>query len=80
MKELGITGVRVDGLLEEAQKIRAELDKVADADTSPRTIPVRSVLPDAPVEANILVPPGWQPAPAGSGRDERRFPRAPGTG
>jgi hypothetical protein len=60
MKSIKVTGVRVDALLQEAQKIQAELGKAATAQVSAEPIPVRSVLPDAPVGEEVVVPPGWE--------------------
>jgi hypothetical protein len=79
MKEMKITGVRMDGLLQEAKQIQAELQTAATAQETPEPVSVRSILDDAPVGAEVMVPFGWELAKNGItkvGNDEA--PRIPG--
>ena len=69
MRELGIKGIEVPGLLKDARRIAAALARGAEDAESPTTWrSVREVLADAPVAPDVVVPAGWVITTRGLGR------------
>lgn len=61
LRELGVKGVRVDGLISEARRVRKGIEHAIDGIAPPPgAIPIQETLEDAPTSEGVVVPAGWE--------------------